>query len=110
MIKKLFYLAIFALFIYSLVLLAAPYYHYYAFKSDLEELLKVSIADRPDEVMTKILDLAKQYKIPIEKNDINLNLADEYTAKISWQETVVFFPAYQIYKTIVSFDIDTSKL
>lgn len=110
MIKKLFYLAIFALFIYSLVLLAAPYYHYHAFKSDLEELLKVSIADRPDEVMTKILDLAKQYKIPIEKNDINLNLAAKYTAKISWQETVAFFPAYQIYKTTVSFDIDTSNL
>src|SRR4030067_685691 len=109
MIKKLLYLAIFALFIYSLVLLATPYYHYYAFKSDLGELLKVSIADKPDEVMTKILDLAKQYKVSIGENDINLNSAAKYTAKISWQETVVFFPAYQIYNKTLEFYIDKSK-
>lgn len=106
MIKKSFSLLVLGLIIYSVFLIAVPYYHYYALKSDLEETLRVSATDPPEEVMAKVLTLAGQYKIPVEEEDINLRKEDQYIVAISWQETVDFFNLYQ--KTF-EFSIDTGK-
>ncbi len=109
MIKTLSILAILALVIYSVALIITPYYHYHAFKSDLEEILQVSVTDRPEEVMTKILTIVEQYSIPVEKKDIHLSMNKKYEAEVSWQETIVFYPFYKIYQKTFEFHIDTSK-
>lgn len=106
MIKKLFPLFISVLVCYLLFLIVVPYYHYYAFKSDLREILRVSEADRPEEVMARILNLVEQYNIPIKEKDIKLKRKKQYVVTVSWQETVDFFTIYQ--KTF-EFYIDTSK-
>jgi len=106
MLKKLFLLLVLGLIAYSLFLIAAPYYRYHAFKSDLEETIRISVADTPEEIVAKILDLATQYKIPIGEEDIDLRQENEYVVTVSWQETVDFFTIYQ---RTFEFYIDTSK-
>jgi hypothetical protein len=106
MIRWLFSIFVFIVIGYSLFLVAVPYYHYYAFESDLKEILKVSVTDTPEEVMTKILDIVRKYKIPVGEEDIILLKEKGYTVKVSWHETVDFFNIYQ--KTF-EFSIDTSK-
>jgi len=106
MIKKSLYLLVLGLIVYSLFIIITPYYHYYAFKLDLEETLRTGVTDSPKVIMTKILDLAEQYNIPIEKEDVNLRQDKRYVVAISWQETIDFFTVYQ--KTL-KFHIDTSR-
>ncbi len=108
MIKKIFFFLVLGLIAYSLVLTTTPYYHYYAFKSDLEETLRVSVTDRPEELMTRILNLAETYNVPIEKEDIHLKATKVYTVTVSWKETVVFFPGYPVYQKSFKFYIKTS--
>ncbi len=109
MIKILSILAILALVIYSVVLTITPYYHYHAFKSDIEEIMRVSVTDRPEEVMTKILNLVEQYNIPVEKKDIRLSMDKKYEAEVSWRETIVYYPFYKIYQKTFEFHIDTGE-
>lgn len=104
MVKKFLIIAIVAAVIYSTFLFILPYYHYYVFKSDLTDTLKVSVADRPEDVMEKILHLVESYKIPVEKDDIDLIHKKQYSVIVSWHETVDFFTLYQ--KTF-NFHIDT---
>ncbi len=106
MVKILFYLAVVALIIYSAILIITPLYHYYAFKSDLEETIDVSISEKPEDLLTRVYELARQYNIPVEKDDIKLWQDKQYFAAVSWKETVDFFTIYQ--KTFI-FSIDTSK-
>ena len=105
MVKYIVIICIAAVVIYSLFLFIVPHYRYYAFTSDLTEMLRVSVADRSEDVMEKILNLVENYKIPVEKNDIHLFHKKHYIVKVSWQETVNFFTIYQ--KTF-NFHIDTS--
>ena len=104
MVKKFLIIAIVAAVIYSTFLFILPYYHYYAFNIDLAETLKMSVADRPEDVMEKILHLVESYKIPVEKDDIDLIHKKHYNVIVSWHETVDFFTLYQ--KTF-NFHIDT---
>ncbi len=104
--KKLFFLLVLGLIVYSLFLIVIPHYNYHAFRSDLRELLRVSITDTRGEIMEEILNLAEKYNIPIEKEDINLEKKGLYVVTISWEETVDFFTIYQ--KTF-EFYIDTSE-
>lgn len=105
MIKKVFYLLFFALIVYSGIQYAIPFYHYYAFKSDLEETVEVSVETTPNEIMEKVMSLVAQYKIPVEMKDISLSRNGRYVVKISWEETVNLF---DIYKKTFRFYIDTS--
>ncbi len=99
MIKKLFVslflLSFLGLIVYSFILLSTPYYNYYVFESDLEELLNISISERPEEVMTEIMNLAVKYNIPIEQENLTLKKNGRYTAIIFWEETVNFFTVYE---------------
>ncbi len=105
MVKYIVIICIAVVVVYSLVLAIIPHYRYYAFTSDLSETLRVSVTDRPKAVMEKILNIVEDYKIPVEKNDIQLFHKKHYMVKISWQETVNFFTIYQ--KTF-NFHIDTT--
>ena len=106
MIKKVFILSVVVVVVYSLYLAAVPHYRYVAFKSDLKEILRVSVVETPEEVLTKIYNLVEEYKIPVKEEDIELIMDKEYIAILSWQETVNFFNVYQ---RTFKFYIDTSE-
>jgi hypothetical protein len=103
--KTVFFLLILGLIGYSVYLVAAPHYNYFAFKSDVGELMRISIGN-PKQITGKIMNLAEKYDIPIKKEDINLRLQKRYEVTLSWKETVDFFTIYQ--KTF-EFYIDTSE-
>jgi hypothetical protein len=105
MIKTIIVLLIIGLIGYSAFLVAVPYYNYFAFKSDIEEYLKVAI-DFKARIIDDIYEMSKEYDIPIEKDDIDVTRLKSriYDVQISWSVTVDFFTLYQ--KTFF-FDIDT---
>ena len=104
--KAILFILVFALAVYAAYLVAVPHYQYYAFKSDLNELVKVSIG-RESEVMNDIIRIMEEYEIPIGKDDIYLTKENNrYVVRTSWQVTVDFFTIYQ---RTFKFDIDTSK-
>ncbi|MEE8329997.1 MAG: hypothetical protein V3R54_08720 [Thermodesulfovibrionia bacterium] len=92
---------------YSLYLVAVPHYNHFAFKSDLEELLKITINNDSIRFTENIMNLVEEYNIPIKKDDLYLTWNNGFTVKTDWEETVNFFSLYQ--KTF-KFQIDTRKL
>ncbi|MBI5195090.1 MAG: hypothetical protein HZA10_02070 [Nitrospirae bacterium] len=106
MIKKLFYLLVLGVAVYSGIKLAIPHYHYQLFKSDVEELAQLSIADvRPDEMRERIIKLADQYKIPLKMRDLIIKAEGGYSILVTWEETVNIF---DVYKRTFVFYIDAS--
>lgn len=105
--KKIILLLIAVLIIYSAVIVAIPHYNYFAFKSEVREILKVSITVKNLQLSAEIMKLAEQYDIPITEDNIVLWQKNEiYYAKISWKETVSFLGLYE--KTF-EFYFDTSE-
>jgi hypothetical protein len=103
-VKTLFILTILGLIGYTLFLLSVPYYHYLAFKSDLKEILRVSVTDKPGEVMEKIMNIVEQYNIPVNRREIKLTNKNGYRVQVSWTEEVNF---YNLYERKFAFSIDT---
>jgi hypothetical protein len=105
--KVLLVIIVLALVGYSLFLIAVPHYNYYAFRSDIDEYLRVAI-DYEKRIRDDIFEMAKGYDIPIEKDDIYLyrHKHKTYDVNISWDVTVDFFTLYQ--KTFF-FEIETSS-
>jgi hypothetical protein len=107
MVKKIIFLLIAGLIIYSAVIIAMPQYNYFAFKSEVKEILILSITEKNMKVNAEIMKLAEQYDIPITEDNIVLWQKNEmYYAKISWEETVSFLGLYE--KTF-AFYFDTSE-
>lgn len=105
--KKLVFLLVIVLIGYSLFLIAEPHYNHYAFKSELRGRLNLSVGENEKKIMKIILEIAEQYNIPIEEQDIRLHKDERhYAAVISWEEPVNFFNVYQ--KTF-EFHVDTSQ-
>ncbi len=103
--KTVFFLLILGLIGYSLFLVVVPHYNYFAFKSDVGELMRISISN-PRLIKKEIMNLVEKYDIPIKEKDINLRREIRYEVTVSWEETVDFFTLYQ--KTF-EFYIDTSE-
>lgn len=107
MVKKIIFLLIAVLIIYSAVIIAIPHYNYYAFKSEVREILRLSITEKNLPLNAEIMKLAEQYDIPITEDNIVLWQKNEiYYTKISWEETVSFLGLYE--KTF-EFYFDTSE-
>ncbi len=104
--KYIFFIALIIVLIYCGYLFAVPQYRYYAAKSDLEELMNISIS-RPDLVKQAVMDIVATYELPVNPKEVNItNDRKQYYVKTSWEETVDIFTLYQ--KTYY-FTIDTSK-
>lgn len=107
MIKKFFYLLVLGVAVYSGIKLAIPHYHYYIFKSDVEELAQLNVADlRPDEMRERIINLADQYKIPLKMRNLIIKADDGYYISVTWEETVNIL---NVYKRTFVFYIDASS-
>lgn len=105
MIKTLFIILVFALLVYSGVLLATPYYHYYAFKSDVEEFAEAGFRINPQQLKEQVISMANSYNIPLEDKDVVITRNDKTNIEVYWQETVNIF---NIYTRTFEFFIDTS--
>ncbi|MEF9427196.1 MAG: hypothetical protein L0956_08520 [Candidatus Mariimomonas ferrooxydans] len=105
--KTIIFLILLVLTGYSLYLVAVPHYNHFAFKSDLEELLGITISHDPKRFTKDIMNLAEEYNIPIKEDDLYVTWENGFTVKTDWEETVNFFSLYQ--KTF-KFRIDTRKL
>lgn len=95
MIKKLFTIVVIALIVYAAFIFTQPYYHYYAFRSDLKEFAKIGSAIPPRELMDRIMDKARDYNIPIDERDVAITRNHEINIEVSWQKNVNFLNIYE---------------
>ncbi|MBI5026059.1 MAG: hypothetical protein HZC12_04865 [Nitrospirae bacterium] len=107
MIKKLLCLFVFIAIVYSGFQIGKPYYHYRAFKSDLEDLAKVEIGTSPEALQQKIIDVAEEYSVPLKEKDIALSKRGKgYVINVSWEEEINIL---DIYRKTVDFSVNTSQ-
>ncbi len=79
-----------------------PYYKYSAFKSDIKEMVRVSLGD-VNKTKTEVLQRAQELKIPIGEKDLVIEKKENIIiVTTSWSETVDVLGVYQ--KTL-DFDI-----
>ncbi len=104
--KTLFWLLILALLIYSGIKFGTPYYRYWAFKADAKEIVKVPL-ENEEEAKNKIFERAKELKIPINMEDIEISRNEKIMrVRTSWFEVVDLGGLYQ--KTL-KFSVDTGE-
>lgn len=104
--KALFWLLILALLIYSGIKFGTPYYRYWAFKSDAKEIVRVSL-ENEEEVKNKVFERAKELKIPIVREDIEISRNEKVMrVRTSWFEVV---DIGGIYQQTLKFNIDTGE-
>lgn len=87
-IRRLICLGTIAAIVYLGVLFGRPYYKYYAFKSDAEEIVR--FADVEERQMKEhFMKRAKDIGVPLKEENLELTkVNDGYKAKVSWSETV----------------------
>ncbi|MDO8281510.1 MAG: hypothetical protein Q7U10_02620 [Thermodesulfovibrionia bacterium] len=111
MVKNIFVVLFSLVIAYSFYLTFMPNYNYHMFKNEMKASMEiVTQNDKPKDVMKRIMRLVDEYDIPVSDEDVELELATEkYTARISWEDTVQYFPFYPLYQKTYTFHIDTSK-
>lgn len=95
-----FSLLVFILLVYAGFKFGMPYYRYTAFKSDVKEIIKISVegANLTEQLSNQVYERAKELKIPIEKKDIKVTVGEKektITIKTSWSEEVDIVGIYQ---------------
>lgn len=102
--KAIFWLLILAFLVYSGIQFGTPYYRYWAFKADAKEIAKVSL-ENDEEIRNKVFERAKELKIPINMEDIEVSRVGKVVGvRTSWFEVVDILGIYQ--KTL-KFNVDT---
>lgn len=111
MVKNIFVVIASLLLVYSFYLTFMPNYNYHMFKNELNASMEiVTIRDKPEDVIKRIMRLVDEYDIPISDEDIELeNVGNLYAVRMSWEDTVNFFPFYVLYQKTYSYHIDTGK-
>jgi len=96
MIKKVFTILIIVLIIYAAFVFIPPYYHYYAFRSDIAELARVGRTLHHKELMERIMEKAREYNVPVDEDDIIVTREDrDIYIEASWHERVNFLNIYE---------------
>ena len=106
--RKIIWLLILAILIYTGIQFAKPYYRYLAFKSDVKEMARISVEMKnEDEIRKMVYERAQELKIPIDKDDIELSMADKMVRiRTSWFEVVDILG---IYRKTLTFSIDSQE-
>jgi hypothetical protein len=83
-----------------------PYYKHSAFKSDVQELARISLGDT-DKTRAQIFERARELKIPLEEKAIMVTRTDNSVrVKTAWEDTVDVLGFYQ--KTL-KFSVDVEE-
>ncbi len=94
-IKFFFVIAILAFTIYAGLKFGMPYYKYLAFKSDVKEIIRISIGDT-ENTRAQIFERAQELKLPLEEKDIMVTKTEKTVrVRTSWSETADIFGVYQ---------------
>jgi hypothetical protein len=105
--KAVIWLALLAAVIYVGVKMGMPYFRYYAFESDVQELVGISIADA-DSLRDKVMEKAWEYDIPIQSRDVNVSgRSGAFKVYVAWAETVNIF---DLYAKTYEFTVDVSRM
>lgn len=94
--KRLIWIAVLGLAVYSGYMFGMPYYRYYAFKSDAADMVRFRITD-VQEMKEKVLEKAKDYGVPVDEGAIQIWKTEEgdYRMKASWFEDVNILGVYK---------------
>jgi len=106
--RKIIWLLILVFLIYTGIQFTKPYYRYLAFKSDAKEIARISVEMKnEDEIRKMVYERAQELKIPIDKDDIELSMADKMVRiRTSWFEVVDILG---IYRKTLTFSIDSQE-
>ena len=105
--RKIIWLLILSFLVYSGFKFGMPYYRYVAFKSEVKEMVKISIGLKEDEIKNRVFERAQELKIPIQKDDIELSTTEKMVRiRTSWFEVVDILGQYR--KTLI-FSIDSGE-
>jgi len=95
-IKPLLWIIFVLLLAYAAIKFIGPYYHYYALKWDVQDIMKFEY-NNPERYRELIYEKVLQYRIPLSKEDIQIErIGEEYHAHLQWQEDVEFPGGYSI--------------
>jgi len=105
--KFVFVLLIIAFLMYAGFQLGMPYYRYTSFRTDVEEIARVSVAGDIDKTRAQVFERAQGVNIPIKEQDIEvIKTTRGMRVKTAWSETVDILGIYQ--KTF-DFKIDVEE-
>lgn len=89
--------------VYAGMKFGMPYYKHSALKSDIKEMVRVSLGD-VKKTKTEVLERAKELNVPIEEKDVEVQKQGNIIiVTTSWSETVDILGLYE--KTL-DFEID----
>lgn len=94
MIKKIIVVLVIGLIIYAGIQFGLPQYHYYAFKSDLDELARITNL-RPKELREEVMKSARDYNVPLNSKKLIITRNGGNRIQASWSETVNLFNLYE---------------
>lgn len=111
MVKNIFFVFVGIMLAYSFYLTVTPIYNYHMFKNEVKASMDiVTHNDKPKDVIKRIMRLVDEYDIPVNAEDIELELAgNKYTVRISWEDIVQYYSFYPIYQKSYSYSIDISQ-
>ncbi|MDP2279137.1 MAG: hypothetical protein Q8K51_13035 [Nitrospirota bacterium] len=105
--KFVFVLLIIALLMYAGFRIGMPFYRYTSFRTDAEQIARVSVAGDIDKTRAQVFERAQESNIPIKEQDIEvIKTTRGMRVKTSWSETVDILGIYQ--KTF-DFKIDVEE-
>jgi len=106
-IKPVLIIVILALLVYGGIEYGMPYYRYSMFKSDAEQLARVSLG-RVDKLRETLMERAGELKIPLSSDNLYVERGPNNTMRVSamWYEDVDVLGVYQ--KTL-QFNIDITE-
>ena len=95
-IKFIIIMLVLACIVYVGIKIGVPYYKYSAFKSDVKEIARISVATTPDRTRTQVYERALDLNIPLEEEDIEVKeFREGVRIETAWSDTVDFLGIYQ---------------
>lgn len=94
--KFVFVLALIAFLMYAGLQFGMPFYRYTSFRSDAEQIARISIGGDVDKIRAQVFEQAQEVNIPIKEQEIEVTKTTRGTrVKTAWSETVDILGIYQ---------------
>jgi hypothetical protein len=88
-------LGIFLLIVHALYRIVPVYWKYYEFKEVIQDVAVHSTGKPNEEIVKRVLELAKAYEVPIERDGVNVRRqVGETRIETTWTRSVEVFPLY----------------
>lgn len=89
-------LVVFLLLAHALYRFVPPYWHYYQFKDAVRETALYSHGRADAEVVDRVMELAGQYSVPLEREQVQVSQQAQHTyIDAAWIENIEFLPTWR---------------